>query len=87
MAKQLDAAKLTLGPKKEINKKKPVNIETAIKKIHEPEPVKEKRIRLTIDVPKSKYKRIKIRMMDQDIKYINSYIEALIDADLNSVVQ
>lgn len=80
---KLDTSKL-LGKKREINKTTPADIETAVKKIHEPKAEKEKPVRTTYDMPPAKYKAIKRRMIDLDIKFISHYLDSLVDKDLAS---
>lgn len=78
-AKKLDAGKLTLPAKKEIIKTEPVNIEVAVKKIHEPEAVKEKTVRITYDVSQSRYNAIRRKMIDMDMKFIYQCLDKAVD--------
>lgn len=81
---KIDPAKLTLGVKKELVKANLVySIEKAVKKIHGTPDLKEETVRITLDVTKSKYKKIRMRLIETDEKFISSYIQALIDNDLN----
>lgn len=91
--KKLDMKKLSL--RKKIDMPRPVLSETqkdaiaaeaeqAVNKIHTPKE-KEATIRITIDAPMGLYKRIKQKLLDTDIKFINTYVLALINADLTKV--
>ena len=83
-SRKIDPAKLMLGVKKElVNANLGYSIEKAVKKIHGGQPIKETTVRITLDVSKSKYKKIRMRLIETDEKFISSYIQNLIDKDLD----
>lgn len=85
--KKADFDKLVLGTKRNFPEvPKPVNIENAVKQIHEASPEipeeKEKTSRVSVDTPVSMLKQIKRKMLDRDIKYIKDYFLDLARKDL-----
>ena len=83
-AKKLDPDKLILGTRKDFLKSdSPPSIETAVKKIHDLQVVKEPTVRITIDVPKGTHNKIRMRLIELDEKFISSYILDLNEKDLN----
>ncbi len=76
------------------SKKNVEEIENLVKKIHKeetvtpskpkvvPKPKQEETVRLTVDVPKSMHKKIKIKVAEKELK-IQWYLRELITKDLN----
>lgn len=63
--------------------KKLVDIESAVKQIHQVPVGKEKTSRVSVDTPVSMLKDIKRRMLDRDIKTIKDYFLDLARKDLS----
>jgi len=86
MQKKIDASKLTLGTKKEINKELQKqcdknNIETVVKRIHDnsthlsDDTLKEPTKRTTLDIPKPLHKRISRHALDRDLTLKDYFLE------------
>ncbi|MEO1517205.1 MAG: hypothetical protein AAFV95_19425 [Bacteroidota bacterium] len=87
MAKKIDLSKLELGPKKSIKKPSPPDVEDAVRKIHASESIPtastaapestapERTRRVTLDIPVSLHKKIKVRVFDMDTSMKKYFLE------------
>jgi len=89
MSKKLDATKLTLGIKKQINKERDNNesldqIDKVIQNFHDGHPKNlfhECTKRTTLDIPKALHKKIAQRALDKEL-YLKDYFLGLAKKDL-----
>lgn len=90
--KNLDMKKLTLSKKITIprsvlseSQKETLSedAEKAVNKIHTLKE-KEATTRITVDVPATRYKAIRLMLLERNIKFINTYIVGLIEKDMET---
>jgi len=76
--------------KSNLIKKKPVITEAAAKKVvkqvhdKKPQEAKEETVKTSVEIEKSLWKGMKIKMAQMDIKTMREYLENLIKTDLNT---
>lgn len=84
MAKQTFKTAPSLGRKKALKKTAPVNvekIERVVDEIHKEEPIKEPVVKVTIRIPKTQHRKLKMKLLELD-KSAQEYFMEVVTKEL-----